>query len=88
MSREPIDLSSFTEAEYEELSGVACVEYPVEFSRRSLYPPSGREFLRLWKDHTDVRITMYRPLEHMPLYINDESMFIRIIALWRLKIAR
>jgi len=82
MSREPIDLNSFSEDEYEQLSGVLCITYHRSFS------PSGRDFLRVWKDNCQFRISMYRPLEDMPLYINDESDVVRIIALWRLKIGR
>ena len=31
---------------------------------------------------------LYDPLENMPLLINHEHFFLRMIALWRLKIAR
>jgi hypothetical protein len=84
MSREPIDLDSFTETEYEALSGVLCITY----HRDNLFIPSGRDFLRVWKEYAHLRISMYRPLEDMPLHINDESDVVRIIALWRLKIGR
>lgn len=84
MSREPIDLDSFSETEYEALSGVLCTMYP----GYNLFSTSGRDFLRVWKEYAHLRISMYKPLEDMPLYINDESDVVKIITLWRLKIGR
>lgn len=93
-----VDLDAFTREEYcdlysviEQVSPGACTLKESLFGSYSIIrapADMGRSWLVTWMKYSLLHKIFAEALENMPLYINEDSMPLKIVALWRMKIGR
>ena len=79
--------SRFSEEEMESLQSIYDKELAIYNSKCK---PIGQRFSTLMgvAGNIDDDVTVKLPIEHAPLYINDDDPFTKAVAIWRLKIGR